>query len=107
MKEEEGSFKISNPLDGLRLEPREAPPNQSGVTTEPLMGFTVILIETPKYFKYVNYLIIAFTSLYTCRVRFPTDPQLFRAIIKRQGLISAGGLAHTKHPSLLLTGFRL
>jgi hypothetical protein len=34
------------PLDGLRLDPLSVSPNQSGVTTTPLDGVSVILIET-------------------------------------------------------------
>jgi hypothetical protein len=33
------------PLDGLRLDPRAVSPNQSGVTTSPLDGVSVILIN--------------------------------------------------------------
>jgi hypothetical protein len=33
------------PLDGLRLDPRAVSPNQSGVTTTPLDGVSVILIR--------------------------------------------------------------
>jgi hypothetical protein len=33
------------PLGGLRLDPRAVSPNQSGVTTTPLDGVSVILIE--------------------------------------------------------------
>jgi hypothetical protein len=44
-----------------------------------------------------------FTNFYTSRVRFPTDAQLFRAIIKRQGLISSEAAAHTQQLSLIIT----
>jgi hypothetical protein len=33
------------PLDGLRLNPRAVSPNQSGVTTTPLVGVSVVLIR--------------------------------------------------------------
>jgi hypothetical protein len=36
---------IKFPLDGLRLGPRAVSPNQSGVTTTPLDGVSVILIR--------------------------------------------------------------
>jgi hypothetical protein len=36
---------IHYPLDGLRLDPRAVSPNQSGVTTAPLDGVSVILID--------------------------------------------------------------
>jgi hypothetical protein len=34
-----------NPLDGLRLDPLSVSPNHSGVTTTPLDGVSVILIQ--------------------------------------------------------------
>jgi hypothetical protein len=40
------------------------------------------------------------------RIRFPTDTQLFRAIIKRQWLISSGGTAHIKQTGLLFEYIR-
>jgi hypothetical protein len=35
---------MQHPLDGLRLDPRTDSPNQSGVSTTPLDGVSVILI---------------------------------------------------------------
>jgi hypothetical protein len=42
VKKDEDYSEINCPLGGLRLEPRAA--NQSGVTTSPLDGGTVILV---------------------------------------------------------------
>jgi hypothetical protein len=42
-------------------------------------------------------------STYTSRIRFPTDTQVFRAIISREGLYSSGGAAHTNNPGLRLS----
>jgi hypothetical protein len=36
---------MQHPLDGLRLDPRAISPKQSGVTTTPLDGASVILIR--------------------------------------------------------------
>jgi hypothetical protein len=44
---------IHYPLGGLRLNPRAASPDQSGVTTTPLDGVSVILIEV-QIFKVFN-----------------------------------------------------
>jgi hypothetical protein len=41
-------------LDRLRRDPRAVSPNQSGDTTTPLDGVSVILIYRYKYFKYLN-----------------------------------------------------
>jgi hypothetical protein len=35
---------MKNPLDGLRLDTRAVSPNQSGVTTAPLDGVSVLLM---------------------------------------------------------------
>jgi hypothetical protein len=44
---------IQHPLDGLRLDPRAVPPNQSGVTTTPLDGVSVILIRGEIFQVYI------------------------------------------------------
>jgi hypothetical protein len=42
----DGEYSLKqNPLDGLRLDPLSVLPNQSGVTTTPLDGVSVILIQ--------------------------------------------------------------
>jgi hypothetical protein len=40
---------IHYPVGGLRLDPRAVSPNQSGVTTAPLDGVSVHLIEVQKF----------------------------------------------------------
>jgi hypothetical protein len=90
------------PLDRLRLDPRAISMNQSGITTTPLDGVSVLLVQC-LIFKDCILNIIFFTSFYTSRIRFPTDAQLFSSLNKRQGLISSEGAAHTKQPSLLLS----
>jgi hypothetical protein len=76
------------PLVGLRIDPRAVSPNQSGVTTTPLDGVSVLLIRY-LIFKYLNWIFstrVTFctssTSFYASRIRFPTETQLKRAIIK-------------------------
>jgi hypothetical protein len=44
-KADEAYSERSCPLGGLRLEPRAVSPNQSGVSTSPLDGVTLILIH--------------------------------------------------------------
>jgi hypothetical protein len=53
LKEEERCFYINYPLVEWRLVPRAVSPNQSGVTTSPLDGVTLIPIQY-KYFRYLN-----------------------------------------------------
>jgi hypothetical protein len=75
---------------------------QSDVTTSQLDRVSVIPIHYQIFWVFrLN--IEIFTSFYTSWVRFPTDAQLFRAIIKRQGLISSKGVAHKKQLSLIFT----
>jgi hypothetical protein len=93
------------PSDELRIDPRVVSPNQSGVTTAPIDGVSVILTET-QYFKY-TYLIISarvtFCTSSTCRIRLPTDTQTvsFRFLIIAP--VCNGGAPHKNHPGVLST----
>jgi hypothetical protein len=46
LKIDDGDSLKQYPLDELRPDPLSAPPNQSGVTTTPPDGVSVVLIET-------------------------------------------------------------
>jgi hypothetical protein len=41
------------PLDKLRLDPLSVPPNQSGLTTTPPDGVSVILVKTQIFLDYI------------------------------------------------------
>jgi hypothetical protein len=69
------------PLVEWRLDPRASTTNQSGVTTTPLDGVSVLLAKY-QIFQDCILNIVLLTSFYTSRIRSPTDAQLFFSLNK-------------------------
>jgi hypothetical protein len=58
---------MQHPLDGLRLDPLSVSPNQSGVTTTPPDGVSVILIKTQIFLDCIRNNLRAGTTLHLFR----------------------------------------